>query len=238
MPLDMAVVKRAVDNAQTRAALWQELIKSFDIASMAEIGVFRGTFAEEILKSCTEIKKYYMVDPWRNLENWNKPANRTNEVFGEFYAETMARTEFAREKRVVLRGKTSEVIDQIPDESLDLAYVDGDHTLRGITIDLIKLYPKVKPGGYIGGDDLCRSIWQHSLEYEPTMVYPFALYFAEAVSARLIALPFRQFLIEKNTSGSFELIDTTGYYTDPSMKSQLLTAVRAILDLSKKQNTP
>ena len=29
----------------------------------------------------------------------------------------------------------------MPDGSLDFAYVDGDHTLRGITIDLVAFHP-------------------------------------------------------------------------------------------------
>jgi hypothetical protein len=54
----------------------------------------------------------------------------------------MKKTEFASAKRVVLRGRTKEVIDDIPDNSLDFAYIDGDHTLRGITVDLIKVFPR------------------------------------------------------------------------------------------------
>ena len=33
----------------------------------------------------------------------------------------------------MLRGTTTEVIDRVPDRSVDFAYIDGDHTLRGIT---------------------------------------------------------------------------------------------------------
>jgi hypothetical protein len=49
----------------------------------------------------------------------------------------------------VLRGRTRELINQIPDDSLDFAYIDGDHTLRGITIDLVRLLPKMREGGVI-----------------------------------------------------------------------------------------
>ena len=76
-------------------------------------------------------------------------------MFEKFYRETMAKTEAWAGKRKVLRGTTTEVIDEIPDGALDFAYVDGDHTLRGITIDLVRVLGKVRQGGWIGGDDFC-----------------------------------------------------------------------------------
>jgi hypothetical protein len=37
------------------------------------------------------------------------------------------------------------VIEQIRSGSLDIAYIDADRTLKGISIDLIRSYPKVAP---------------------------------------------------------------------------------------------
>jgi hypothetical protein len=102
------------------------------------------------------------------------------------------------------------VVDQIPEASLDVAYVDGDHTLRGIVVDLVAMWPRVRAGGWLGGDDFCRSVWQHGPDYEPTLVFPVAVHVAEAHGARIFALPFRQFLIEKPTDDAahgFRLVD-------------------------------
>src|SRR5206468_4924808 len=99
--------------------------------------------------------------------------------------EAKLKTDFAGSRRVILRGKTTDVIDQIPDAELDLAYIDGDHTLRGIAIDLIRVYQKVSPNGFIGGDDFTPSMWEHKTSFEPTLVFPFAVYFAEAVGATI-----------------------------------------------------
>jgi hypothetical protein len=65
-----------------------------------------------------------------------------------------------------------EVIDQITDGELDLAYIDGDHKLKGISIDLIRVYPKVRVGGFLCGDDFTRSVWEHKTSFEPTLVFP------------------------------------------------------------------
>jgi hypothetical protein len=138
-----------------------------------------------------------MIDPWRHLEDWNKPANKDDKLFEQYLSEVKAKTLFAAEKRVILRGKTTEVIQEIPDGDLDFAYIDGDHTLKGIAVDLIRIDPKVRVGGWIAGEDFITTVWQHPTRFEPTLVFPFAVYFAEAEGALIYALPHGQFLIDE-----------------------------------------
>jgi hypothetical protein len=47
---------------------------------------------------------YYIIDPWRNLSDWNKPLNVDNQVFELVYREAMDVTHFAEDRIVVLRG--------------------------------------------------------------------------------------------------------------------------------------
>jgi hypothetical protein len=132
-------------------------------------------------------------------------------------AEALRRTDFAAERRHVLRGRSIEVLDQVPDQSLDFAYIDSDHSLRGITVDLLNILPKMRPSSWIGGDDFEPSVWQHSSRYEPTFVFPYAVYFAEAIGARIYAIGFNQFLISVPGPGNERsreavFIDRTGRY--------------------------
>jgi predicted O-methyltransferase YrrM len=198
----------------SRLELWGRLTNRFQAKTFLELGVYRGTFAEGILRNCPTISRYYMLDPWKHLDAWNKPANVEQASFDDIYARAMARTDFARDRRIVLRGTTLDMIDQVPSESLDIAYIDGDHTLRGISIDLIRTYPKVRPGGIIGGDDFTPTIWQHAENFEPTLVCPFAAYFAESQGAPLVILPYHQFAIVKPAEPGrhFQVIDTTHSY--------------------------
>jgi hypothetical protein len=207
--------------ATERSELWLDVITRTQARRVAEIGVFRGKFAERILDDCPGITDYYMVDPWRHLEDWNKPANRTGDEFDEIFEEAMRRTAQHEARRIVLRGRTSEVIDQIPEGHLDFVYIDGDHTLRGITIDLIKVWDKVRPGGLIAGDDFKPNIWHHGQGFEPTMVFPFAVYFAEATGCPIYALPSRQFLIEKAPESGFSFTDLTDSYPPTDVLRQL-----------------
>jgi hypothetical protein len=154
------------------------------------------------------------------LPDWNKPFNVDQGVFDDIYAEAMERTAFASERVIVLRGRTKEVIDRIPDSSLDFAYIDGDHTLRGITIDLVSLLPKLKEGGLVGGDDFVSNPWLHGIEFEPTLVCPFSIFFAEAMNLPILALSFGQFVIQKRANAYFCFIDTTGNYSDVSLNKQ------------------
>ena len=227
------MIKECTENSQSRIESWISFINTSGIKTMAEIGVYKGDFAVQILNSCDLIEKYYMIDPWRHLDNWNKPANVDNKQFEQFYDKARSRTDFATNKRVILRGKTTEVISQISDESLDFVYIDGDHTLRGITIDLINVYHKIRAGGWIGGDDFCQSIRQHSVFFEPTFVFPFAVYFAEAMSMQIYALPHNQFLIEKTKNSPFTFVDLTGNYSNLSLRDLVYPANRLKLKLKK-----
>ena len=206
-----------VSGLPSRFALWRQVLNATNAKTMVEVGVWKGDFAKEVLEQCEFIERYYMIDPWATLPDWNKPFNVDTQVFDDIYVEAMNKTAFASEKVIVLRGRTKEVIDDIPDESLDFAYIDGDHTLRGITIDLIKLFPKMKKNGLIAGDDFRSNPWQHDVRFEPTLVCPFSIYFAEAMDIPIIALPFNQFLIQKKANSSFSFVDHTGRYSDISL---------------------
>lgn len=53
-------------------------------------------------------------------------------------------------------------------------------------------------------------------------MFPFAVYFAEAVGARIFGLPHQQFLICKpmETGTGFEVVDLTESYSDTTLQGQ------------------
>lgn len=204
-----------------RFTFWANFINEYGLRSIVEIGVYRGEFTEYILKHCPSIQKYYLIDPWRHLNGWNKPANTTDNEFNNFFKETIERTSFASSKLIILRGMTIDVIHNIPDDSVDLIYVDGDHTLKGITIDLLNAWNKAKSLGFVAGDDFTPTIWQHSNRFEPSLIFPFAKYFAEALNKSIYGLPFNQFVISKS-SNKYEFFDLNqGQYKNDSLLEQL-----------------
>lgn len=235
-PSELAFIEEAARAAVSRAELWRRLLDVIRPATVVEIGVLEGDFSAELLRSCASIRRYYMIDPWRRLDDWNKPLNTSDERLGAAYEKAMRNTDFAAEKRVVLRGATLEVAGQIADGEVDFAYVDADHTLRGITIDLVRIYPKVALGGWLGGDDFERRIWRHGPRFEPTLVFPFAVHFAEAMGAEVFALPHAQFLMRRPLAGEggFRFVDLAGGYSDRSLLSQFTPLDRTAIRLSRR----
>lgn len=228
MQIEESRLHEIVSSSTSRMQLWGQILRAAEVENIVEIGVWKGDFAKEVLQQSEFIERYYMIDPWANLPDWNKPYNVATEIFEDIYKEAMDKTEFASSKRIVLRGRTKDVIDDIPDNSLDFAYIDGDHTLRGITIDLMKLLPKIKENGFIAGDDFTNNPWQHDVRFEPTLVCPFSIYFAEAMDYPVTALPFNQFFIHKKSESSFSFNDTTGDYSNIALNKMptMLTRYR------------
>lgn len=214
------IITRCAAGAPSRNALWSAFVGEAGIRSVAEVGVWKGHFAEHLLRECPDVSRYVMIDPWRHLADWEKPYNVSDVAFEDVYAEAMSRTDFAASRREVLRETTREAAARLDDGSLDFVYVDGDHTLRGITIDLVSTFAKVKPGGFLGGDDFTRSVWQHDERYEPTMVCPLAVYFAEAVNCPIYALPHQQFLIVNDPAAGFDFIRLAPGYETVSLRRQ------------------
>jgi len=225
------LLRQLAETAPHRFDLWHCFLREMDVRRMAEIGVYEGDFAASMLQTCS-IEKYYLLDPWRHLADWNKPYNTDDKSFERIFQTASEKTEFARDRRLMLRGTTTEVIDQIPDGELDFAYIDGDHTLRGITIDMARVYPKIRREGFIGGDDFSPTAWYHGSRFEPTLVFPYAVYFAEAAGATIFALPNMQFLLQKDSG--FRFVDLTGEFRDLSLLPQLRPAKLATMAFAER----
>ena len=86
--------------SDNRFELWAALLRRIDARKVAEIGVYRGAFAAHLLGSCPGVETYYMIDPWRHLDDWNKPANRDDDTFQRFFEETIHNTRAHEGRRV------------------------------------------------------------------------------------------------------------------------------------------
>ena len=60
------------------------------------------------------------------------------------------------------------------------------------------------------------------MRFEPTLVCPFSIYFAEAMDLPIVAMPFNQFVIQKRATSAFTFIDLTGGYHDISLNKLAL----------------
>ena len=110
----------------------------------AEIGVDRGRFSEYML-TCNPELHLLCVDPWR----WK--------LRGESrYQSTVRRMAAFGERVTIIRQDSFDAVREVPDESLDFVYIDGDHTFDYVMTDLIWWANKVRLGGVVSGHDYYR----------------------------------------------------------------------------------
>lgn len=125
----------------------------------AEIGVWKGDFSYQIFKNIKP-EKLYLIDPWKinsdiEYENaWYSSDNITQNKINLLYRSVINRFK-DRPEIIIIRDifLNAEVKD------LDFCYIDGDHTYNGVKLDLETAYVKVKPNGFICGDDYSIGSW-------------------------------------------------------------------------------
>lgn len=126
---------------------------------MAEIGVWRGDTSHVLLRDRPTLF-LYMVDIWRTVD----PASEYRQT-----GDKMARlslyeaklnkematqvTEFAADRRQILQGESVTVAPQFADRSLDLVFIDAEHTYNAVRADIAAWLPKLKAGGILCGHD-------------------------------------------------------------------------------------
>lgn len=129
-----------------------KLLEHLELTGPAvEIGVAEGRNAR-VLISSPNITKLYLIDYWGQLVQ-SGDGGYPQSWHDNNFKETHERVEEWKDKAVFLKGLSTEMLKQIPDDSLILGYIDGDHGFNGCYNDLQNLYPKVKSGGIIAGHD-------------------------------------------------------------------------------------
>ena len=129
------------------------LLESLGLCGHAvEIGAAECRHAQ-VLISQPAITKLYIIDGWSRLSQIGDGSN-SDEWHANNWKECQERIEQWKEKAIFLKGMSSAMIKQIPDDSLIFAYVDADHSYNGCFNDLINVYPKVKSGGVLALHDV------------------------------------------------------------------------------------
>ena len=117
----------------------------------AELGVFLGEYSEEIF-SRTNPKKMYLVDIFPEyMISGDKDGNNMKEVDLREVPNVL-RSKFP-ENVVIIKNTSDNFLNSLEHESLDIVYIDADHSYQGVKNDLALSYNKVKKGGLICGHD-------------------------------------------------------------------------------------
>lgn len=136
-------------NLTTRADL-HKLIPNIKEATVAEIGCAECLFTADMLR--WGVDRVIAVDVWRTI------GSEGDGAFDQaWHDRNYARAEKLLaenpERLRILRGISWEMAVHLPDEVLDMVYIDAGHTYECVANDLKAWIPKVKKGGIIAGHD-------------------------------------------------------------------------------------
>lgn len=124
---------------------------------VAEVGVFRGMNAKCLLSARRDVE-LWMVDPWGGVTNGYRATGDYQTRFSaqrweQTYRDALKRTQFAENRRRVVRRRSVEAAELVDDRSIDVVFIDADHSYEAALSDIKAWAPKVRPGGWIGGHD-------------------------------------------------------------------------------------
>ncbi len=126
-----------------------DLINKYGLKRGVEIGVSTGGHSDAILKQ-TKVETLYSIDPWQTNPSLHMP----NQVmFDILHLRVVSRLKRYGHRSIVFRNYSYEIVEQFTNESLDFVFVDGDHTYAAVKKDLEDWYGKIRPGGFMAGDD-------------------------------------------------------------------------------------
>lgn len=135
------------------------ITKYYNYQNYTEIGIQRGNFLNFILKN-TNLNYVYGVDSFQpcngNQCGWShshniiidgiKAQNKNKEICLNKLSSFKDRFHFINLNSIAYGTS-------IKDESLDMVFIDGDHSENGVLLDLEIYYKKIKKGGLIVGHD-------------------------------------------------------------------------------------
>ncbi len=131
----------------------QKLIEKYNCKIGYEIGVSGGHTYSHILSSCKDLKEWHGVDIWKPSEGYEVRPNGVKWDHEANYNKVVAFAEKYKNKAFLHRLTSEEASSEIEDESIDIVFIDADHSYEGVRDDIMYWAPKVKSGGIVCGHD-------------------------------------------------------------------------------------
>jgi hypothetical protein len=104
-----------------------------------EVGVNKGTYSTILCKTHPDIE-LYCIDPWGESPRLKRKYEMCQRKFANYNVKLMKMT-------------SMEAVKEFEDNSLDFAYIDGNHTFDFVMTDIIFWSYKVRPCGIIACHD-------------------------------------------------------------------------------------
>lgn len=125
------------------------------VASVAEIGVANGQFSRFLLDACSpSYFAAYDIFELHKLDSiWGTPSVEmfSGKTHYDFYCDHFA-TDISSGRVAVFSGDSSPML-RSSSRDFDLIYIDGDHSLEGVKLDVEAALCKIKPTGVLVFND-------------------------------------------------------------------------------------
>jgi hypothetical protein len=135
----------------------------FDInpnaSEWVEIGSYNGE-SSSIMLGFKKIKHLHCIDSWTFCANYNQSCvpNKNPDKSADFsYAKNnfynRLKNKIESKRCIPIQSDSISASNDFLDLSIDVVYVDADHSYESVKSDLNIWYPKIKHGGFICGHD-------------------------------------------------------------------------------------
>jgi hypothetical protein len=141
----------------TRTMELIQVIKDNGYKSFIEVGVWEGKNIIEIAKKFPETN-CYGIDPYDYREYGNQLFHKDDKsTLLRINSETVYKDTFAHTQKYknfhLIREASSNATRHFNNESIDVIFIDANHSYESVKNDIDLWLPKVKPGGVLSGHD-------------------------------------------------------------------------------------
>jgi hypothetical protein len=138
--------------------IFSYIIRENNFKKCVEVGIGYGLHAKEILDN-TAVEQLYLVDPMCYYEN-DSFADTIMQYggFEKHIKNVLTHLRPYENRYTWFRCPSLDITnEQIPDNSIDAIFIDGDHSYDAVSKDLPFWWNKLKIGGWLLGDDYASS---------------------------------------------------------------------------------
>lgn len=111
---------------------------------LVEVGSYMGESMEIFAKS-GRFKKIYCVDPWLDTDTTTDNVSDSEKHFDA----RKSKYDFIEK----IKNTSFDASKIFEDNSIDMVYIDAEHTPEAVKKDILNWLPKIKPNGYVTGHD-------------------------------------------------------------------------------------
>lgn len=123
-----------------------------EFSKFVELGVWKGDSTSYIARQLNDTDQVYAIDLFDEWQTDNETALRVIPNIYNMFLDTINRAQVTQ-RVTPIKSISWEAAKQFEDESVDVVYIDADHSYESVVNDIEAWLPKIKQGGIIAGHD-------------------------------------------------------------------------------------